>query len=63
MVSFRFRSVAADHGHVLVHVTTFLPLGLTKEIRVRLTPDDARKLIERAELALSELADAKRLTT
>lgn len=64
MIRFKFRSVIADEGHVLVHVTTFLPLGITKEIRVRLTPDDARKLIDRAELALLELgAERRRLGT
>lgn len=55
MSSVKFRSVSADHGCILVHVTAFLPLGLTKEIRVRLTPDDARQLIQRAELALGDL--------
>lgn len=63
MISFRFRSVTAMSGLVRVHVTTFLPLGLTKEIHVQLTPADAQKLIDRAAVVLRELAaaDAKRL--
>jgi hypothetical protein len=63
MMRFKFRSVVADGGHVLVHVTTFLPLGMTKEIHVRLTPDDARRLITHAEIALTEIARTLRLTT
>lgn len=59
MTSFKFRSVTADLGCVLVHVTAFLPLGLSKEIRVRLAPDDARRLIAALQAAL-QLLDAQR---
>lgn len=63
MISFKFRNVAAVDGYVLVHVTTFLPLGITKEIRVKLTPTDAQRLIDRAGLVLAELGHAPRLGT
>lgn len=58
LVSFKFRSVRAVHGHVAVHITAHLPLGITKEINVTLSRDDARLLIDRAEIALRELAAA-----
>jgi hypothetical protein len=55
LVSFKFRSVRAVAGAVAVHITAFLPLGITKEIRVSLSPTDARLLIDRAGVALKEI--------
>ncbi len=53
---FQYRSVKADGGKVLVHVTAHFPLGITKEIVVRLAPDDARRLMAASETALAKLA-------
>ncbi|MDE3097035.1 MAG: hypothetical protein KGK07_13685 [Chloroflexota bacterium] len=55
LVSFKFRSVRAVNGLVAVHITAFLPLGITKEINVNLSAADATLLVERAQLALREL--------
>lgn len=64
MMRFQFRSVHAVDGKVAVHVTAFLPLGITKEIHVHLSPEDADKLIVRARVALDEIraAGMRRLT-
>lgn len=62
---FQFRSVDAIDGTVAVHVTAHMPLGITKEIHVRLSPDDAEKLIARARAAIDSIrttGTARRLT-
>jgi hypothetical protein len=56
---FQLRSVRADAGAVLVHVTAIFPLGITKEIYVRLAPDDARRLMATTHTALSEIGAAQ----
>lgn len=57
LVSFKFRSVAPVNGVVAVHITAFLPLGITKEIKVSLSPGDTRLLIDRAAAALRALGE------